>query len=248
VSEINNILVIPDVTINTVAKHIRILSQNIVSPLDSDLQKISDSTSFSQKSESIKEWMFRKKLSLQDVSNITWKIRQHGFDSLQKFYVSNLESVDNSVNVKPTEKQLSLLKSLGVIGGVPETKQEVSEIIESILKNKPVTNQQREDLSKLGVSSSNMPKNYSDAKKMIWDVSHSVSQNTSHTNYSEDCDNYECDYGAELEYCNESAAEAVSQFYESMNCIGNEMDAEDLELAMEEVGNDAWETACGCVN
>jgi hypothetical protein len=248
VSEINTVLVMPDVVVNTIAKHIRILSQNIVSPLDSNLQKISDSTSFSQKSKSITEWMLEKKLSLNDVKKITWNIRQKGFDSLYKFYVSNLESVDNSVNVKPTEKQLSLLKSLEVISGVPETKQEVSEIIESILKNKPVTNQQREDLSKLGVSSSNMPKNYSDAKKMIWDVSHSVSQNTSHTNYSEDYENYECDYDAELEYCNESAAEAESQFYESMNCIGNEMDTEDFELAMEEVGNYAWETACGCVN
>ena len=48
-SEINTVLVIPDVVVNTVAKHIRILSQNTVSPLDSNLQKISDSTSFSQK-------------------------------------------------------------------------------------------------------------------------------------------------------------------------------------------------------
>ena len=245
-SEINNVLDVPDVTINTVAKHIRILSQNTVSPLDSNLQKISDSTSFSQKSESIKEWMLRKKLSLQDVGNITWNIRQHGFDSLQKFYVSNLESVDNSVNVKPTEKQLSLLKSLGVIGGVPETKQEASEVIESILKNKPVTEKQCKDLSVLGVSSSDMPKNYTDAKKMIWDISHPAPQYTSHTNYSEDHENYDYDCDAELEYCNDSAAEAVSEFYESMNCIGNEMDAEDFELAMEEVGNDAWDNACGC--
>jgi len=253
VSEINNVLDVPDVTINTVAKHIRILSQNTVSPLDSNLQKISDSTSFSQKSESIKEWMLRKKLSLQDVGNITWNIRQHGFDSLQKFYVSNLESVDNSVNVKPTEKQLSLLKSLGVIGGVPETKQEASEVIESILKNKPVTEKQCKDLSVLGVSSSDMPKNYTDAKKMIWDISHPAPQYTSHTNYSEDHENYDYDCDAELEYCdteleycNDSASEAVSEFYESMNCIGNEMDAEDFELAMEEVGNDAWDNACGC--
>ena len=208
-SEINNVLDVPDVTINTVAKHIRILSQNTVSPLDSNLQKISDSTSFSQKSESIKEWMLRKKLSLQDVGNITWNIRQHGFDSLQKFYVSNLESVDNSVNVKPTEKQCK-------------------------------------DLSVLGVSSSDMPKNYTDAKKMIWDISHPAPQYTSHTNYSEDHENYDYDCDAELEYCNDSAAEAVSEFYESMNCIGNEMDAEDFELAMEEVGNDAWDNACGC--
>ena len=245
-SEINNVLDVPDVTINTVAKHIRILSQNTVSPLDSNLQKISDSTSFSQKSESIKEWMLRKKLSLQDVGNITWNIRQHGYDSLQKFYVSNLESVDNSVNVKPTEKQLSLLKSLGVIGGVPETKQEASEVIESILKNKPVTEKQCKDLSVLGVSSSDMPKNYTDAKKMIWDISHPAPQYTSHTNYSEDHENYDYDCDAELEYCNDSASEAVSEFYESMNCIGNEMDAEDFELAMEEVGNDAWDNACGC--
>ena len=184
-SEINNILDVPDVTINTVAKHVRILSQNTISPLDSNLQKISDSTSFSQKSKSIKEWMLEKKLSLRDVSNITWNIRQKGFDSLQQFYVSNLESTDNSVNVKPTEKQLSTLKSLGVVSGVPETKQEASEVIESILKNKPVTEKQREDLSELGVSLSDMPKNYSDAKKMIWNKSHCVSKN-SKSNYQKD--------------------------------------------------------------
>ena len=149
--------------------------------------------------------MSRKKLSLQDVGNITWNIRQHGFDSLQKFYVSNLESVDNSVNVKPTEKQLSLLKSLGVIGGVPETKQEASEVIESILKNKPVTKKQCEDLSVLGVSSSDMPKNYSDAKKMIWDVSHSVSRNSVNnyqkSNWNGVCDDrdYISDYELDLQ-------------------------------------------------
>ena len=204
-SEINNVLDVPDVTINTVAKHIRILSQNTVSPLDSNLQKISDSTSFSQKSKSIKEWMLEKKLSLRDVRNITWNIKQKGFDSLQKFYVSNLESVDNSVNVKPTEKQLSLLKSLGVIGGVPETKQEASEVIESILKNKPVTKKQCEDLSVLGVSSSDMPKNYSDAKKMIWDVSHPVSRNSVNnyqkSNWNGVCDDrdYISDYELDLQ-------------------------------------------------
>ena len=151
--------------------------------------------------------MSRKKLSLQDVGNITWNIRQHGFDSLQKFYASNLESVDNSVNVKPTEKQLSLLKSLGVIGGVPETKQEASEVIESILKNKPVTKKQCEDLSVLGVSSSDMPKNYSDAKKMIWDVSHPVSRNSVNnyqkSNWNGVSDEYDCtDYDLDFEPLN----------------------------------------------
>jgi len=237
VSEINNILVMPDVTINTVAKHIRILSQNTISPLDSDLQNISDSNSFSQKSKSVTEWMLGKKLSINDVKKITWNIRQKGFDSLYKFYVSNLLSADNSVNVKPTEKQLSLLKSLGVISGVPETRQDASEIIESILKNKPVTNQQREDLSKLGVSSSDMPKNYSDAKKMIWDLKHPVSQKIGNLNSSENSDDYhepdfdEC--GCIDDDCD------ISGWEEEMNTLGNEMPYDEYELAREQVYNEA---------
>ena len=236
-SEINNILVMPDVTINTVAKHIRILSQNTISPLDSDLQNISDSNSFSQKSKSVTEWMLGKKLSINDVKKITWNIRQKGFDSLYKFYVSNLLSADNSVNVKPTEKQLSLLKSLGVISGVPETRQDASEIIESILKNKPVTNQQREDLSKLGVSSSDMPKNYSDAKKMIWDLKHPVSQKIGNLNSSENSDDYhepdfdEC--GCIDDDCD------ISGWEEEMNTLGNEMPYDEYELAREQVYNEA---------
>lgn len=236
-SEINNILVIPDVTINTVAKHIRILSQNTISPLDSDLQNISDSNSFSQKSKSVTEWMLGKKLSINDVKKITWNIRQKGFDSLYKFYVSNLLSANNSVNVKPTEKQLSLLKSLGVISGVPETRQDASEIIESILKNKPVTNQQREDLSKLGVSSSDMPKNYSDAKKMIWDLKHPVSQKIGNLNSSENSDDYhepdfdEC--GCIDDDCD------ISGWEEEMNTLGNEMPYDEYELAREQVYNEA---------
>ena len=227
----------PDVTINTVAKHIRILSQNTISPLDSDLQNISDSNSFSQKSKSVTEWMLGKKLSINDVKKITWNIRQKGFDSLYKFYVSNLLSADNSVNVKPTEKQLSLLKSLGVISGVPETRQDASEIIESILKNKPVTNQQREDLSKLGVSSSDVPKNYSDAKKMIWDLKHPVSQKIGNLNSSENSDDYhepdfdEC--GCIDDDCD------ISGWEEEMNTLGNEMPYDEYELAREQVYNEA---------
>jgi len=237
VSEINNVLVIPDVTINTVAKHIRILSQNAVSPLDSNLQKISESTSFSQKSKSIKEWMLEKKLSLNDVKKITWNIRQNGFASLYEFYVSNFKSMKNSANVQPTEKQLSLLTSLGVISGVPETRQDASEIIESILKNKPVTNQQREDLSKLGVSSSDMSKNYSDAKKMIWDLKHSVSQKIGNLNSSENSDDYhepdfdEC--GCIDDDCD------ISGWEEEMNSLGNEMPYDEYELAREQVYNEA---------
>jgi hypothetical protein len=145
--------------------------------------------------------------------------------------------VDNSVNVKPTEKQLSLLKSLGVIGGVPETRQDASEIIESILKNKPVTNQQREDLSKLGVSSSNMPKNYSDAKKMIWDLKHPVSQKIGNLNSSENSDDYhepdfdEC--GCIDDDCD------ISGWEEEMNTLGNEMPYDEYELAREQVYNEA---------
>lgn len=244
-SDINNISGVQDVTINTVAKHIRILSQNTVVPLDSNLQKISDSNSFSQKNESIIEWMLEKKLSNKDIKNITWNIRNKGNDSLYECYVSNLPSNNNSVNDQPTEKQLSLLKSLGVISGVPKTKQDAAETIESILKNKHVTNQQREDLSKLGVSSSDMPKNYSDAKEMIWDVSHPVSQNTAQMNSSENYENYERDYDAELEYCEESVDEEMSELYDFMNCMGNEMDTSDFEIFMEEAGNNAWENAWG---
>ena len=236
-SNINNILGVQDVTINTVAKHIRILSQNTIGPLDSNLQKISNSNSFSQKNESITEWLLEKKLSNKDVTNITWNVRQNGFDSLYEYYVSNLASNNNSVNDSPTEKQLCLLKSLGVISGVPKTKQEASEIIESILKNKPVTNKQREDLSALGISiitpigvnSSDMPKNYSDAKKMIWDLKHTVSQKTGNFHFSENDDDYsEPDFNECGCYDNSND---ISDWEEEMNTLGNEMPIDEYELA-----------------
>ena len=232
-----NTLGVQDVTINTVAKHIRILYENTDSQLDCCLQKIANSNSFLQKNESITEWMLEKKLSNKDVRNITWNVRQNGFDSLHESYVSNLASNKNSFNEQPTEKQLSLLKSLGVISGVPDTKQDAFEIIESILKNKPVTNQQREDLSKMEVSSPDMPKNYSDAKKMIWDLKHSVSQKIGNLNSSENSDNYhepdfdEC--GCIDDDCD------ISGWQEEMNTLGNEMPYDEYELAREQVYNEA---------